>query len=133
MEFKEAKNILNENGYELLDEVFGFSLADKAKAYLKYCNKRWGWGEGKEPKILETQANPAAEIYYGIKKWLENKYPEDEIMVKCLHDWTNTKIGAAYTNKEILSKYQKVIEESKCGLKAVMIEATAAYVLLKKA
>lgn len=133
MDLREAKNFLNNKGYELIDEVFGLSLADKAKAYLKYCNKRWGWGEDREPKIRETQADPAAEIYYGIKKWLANKYPEDEIKVKCVHDWTNTKFGAAYTNKEILAKYQKVIEESKCGLKAVMIEATAAYVILKKA
>ena len=35
MEFKEAKNILNENGYELLDEVFGFSAEEKQEKLKK--------------------------------------------------------------------------------------------------
>lgn len=130
MELNEAIEILNKAGF--ITEVFGFSLADKAKAYLKYCKKQWGWGKIREPKIYETQAQPAAEIYHGIKKWLVNQYPENEINVKCLHDWTNPRyIGSAYTNKAILAEYQKAIEESKCGLKAVKLEA--GYVTLKKA
>ena len=38
MKIEEAKKILNENGYVLLDEVFGFSAEEKQEKLKKeYC------------------------------------------------------------------------------------------------
>ncbi len=112
------KLIKKNEGIASADEIFGMSLADKAKTFVKYCEQLFHWKDASDAKPTTPSDNLFPELYQGFKKWLVNEYPKDNIRVKMVQDWTSP-ARVELSRNDIHARYQKCLDQAKCGLKVV--------------
>lgn len=107
MEFKEAKNILNENGYELLDEVFGFSAEEKQEKLKKnIVNELSRLKISLDEDILLREQNGVYIIYAKVGAYKDQEF--DKGITAKLYYYVKSNYVKPANPDEVRKEWQKI-------------------------